>query len=184
MSPDNNIPPPAVASLYPDLPQQQHDASSGGASTSPHTGGPIPSPLPFADDRPSLAASAPQQPPTLSPTSFFKTPSFFWNEAVPQGMLASGGGGSSGVDVGINPAALQQRPGQPSSAPGAGAGAFALDNPGPWESPADFLDGVDGLGGVAAGGLGSGVTSAGGAGQDGPVVRRPSPAFPPRGVLG
>jgi hypothetical protein len=108
----------------------------------------------------------PAQTPMLSPTSFFKTPSYFWNQAVPSAISAGLGTGLGAID----PAALQnQQQG--------GFGQQSLDGSSQqdaWASPGDFLDGLGSTAG-SGGGFDSGSGSAGGAigsHQDGPVVRR------------
>lgn len=105
----------------------------------------------------------------LSPTSFFKTPSYFWNQAVPSAMSAGIGSGVGAID----PSALrnQHQSGDSfSQSQHQAAGAGQQDA---WASPDDFLDGLD-PSTSAVGAFDSGSASAGGGigpNQDGPVVR-------------
>jgi hypothetical protein len=94
---------------------------------------------------------------TLSPTSFFKTPSYFWNQAVPSAMTTDRAGGGGG---GIDPSALQTQIGD--------FGQGFVSSPSTWTTPAYFLDGSQPVGGGGGGGM---YDSVGLTNQDGPVVR-------------
>lgn len=180
LSPMNDSDPHNNSALYFNPPSTATDDANE-TSTSPHAGQPPrPPPLPSfgpAAHRPPLASQPPST--TLSPTSFFKTPAYFWNQAVPSAIWA-GLGTSMGA---IDPTVAEQPP-----AAGSGFGQqLEMDDGAQCGNPGNFLQGnalQEVLGGAGAvgetGGLDTGIGSTGGggsAGQDGQVVCLPISCF-------